>query len=87
MQEQSARFSADLVIEAAWTIPIQPHGVVLENHAVAVTGGQVTALLPQEEMKLRREKLHITKNDTVIGCPLCNVIPAPKMTAPGAPQQ
>src|SRR5437870_2407055 len=41
----------------------------------------------QEEMKQRREKLHITKNDNVIGCPLCNVIPAPRMTAPGAPQQ
>jgi hypothetical protein len=30
----------------------------------------------QEEMAKRREALHITKNDNVIGCPLCNVIPA-----------
>jgi hypothetical protein len=29
----------------------------------------------QEEMAKRREKLHITKNDNVIGCPLCNIIP------------
>src|SRR5262252_3706509 len=29
----------------------------------------------QDEMTKRREHLHITKNDNVIGCPLCNVIP------------
>ena len=39
----------------------------------------------QEEMAKRREKLHLTKNDNVIGCPLCLVPPAPKPTA--APQQ
>src|SRR5262245_46288756 len=30
----------------------------------------------QDEMAKRREGLHLTKNDNVIGCPLCNVIPA-----------
>jgi len=40
----------------------------------------------QEEMAKRREKLHLTKNDVVIGCPLCLVMPAP-MKATGAPQQ
>ena len=39
----------------------------------------------QEEMAKRRERLHLTKNDNVIGCPLCLVPPAPKST--GAPQQ
>jgi len=29
----------------------------------------------QDEMAKRREHLHITKNDNVIGCPLCNIIP------------
>jgi hypothetical protein len=29
----------------------------------------------QDEMAKRRERLHLTKNDNVIGCPLCNVIP------------
>jgi hypothetical protein len=29
----------------------------------------------QEEMARRREKLHLTKNDDVIGCPLCLVAP------------
>jgi hypothetical protein len=32
----------------------------------------------QEEMARRREKLGLTKNDVVIGCPLCLVIPPPK---------
>jgi hypothetical protein len=40
----------------------------------------------QEEMAKRREHLHVTKNDNVIGCPLCLVMPtAPTKTA--APQQ
>jgi len=29
----------------------------------------------QEEMAKRREHLKLTKNDNVIGCPLCNIIP------------
>jgi hypothetical protein len=42
----------------------------------------------QEEMAKRREHLHITKNDNVIGCPLCNIIPAtPSRTAAGGQQQ
>jgi hypothetical protein len=34
----------------------------------------------QEEMAKRREHLHLTKNDNIIGCPLCLVPPAPKPT-------
>ena len=41
----------------------------------------------QEEMAKRREHLHVTKNDNVIGCPLCNVIPAAATKTAGAPQQ
>ena len=41
----------------------------------------------QEEMAKRREHLHVTKNDNVIGCPLCNVIPPAAMKTAGAPQQ
>jgi len=41
----------------------------------------------QEEMAKRRENLKLSKNDNVIGCPLCLVMPkeAPKPT--GGPQQ
>jgi hypothetical protein len=31
----------------------------------------------QEEMARRRERLHLTRNDVVIGCPLCGIIPTP----------
>jgi hypothetical protein len=41
----------------------------------------------QEEMAKRRETLHLTKNDNVIGCPLCLVIPPPAKAATGGPQQ
>lgn len=36
----------DLLIEARWVVPVEPHGVVLEDHAVAVDGGEIKAILP-----------------------------------------
>src|SRR5436309_9965569 len=39
----------------------------------------------QEEMARRRERLHLTKNDVVIGCPLC--LTAPPAAAKPAGQQ
>jgi 5-methylthioadenosine/S-adenosylhomocysteine deaminase len=45
----------DLLIEAGFVVPVQPHGVVLEDHAVAVTGGAIVALLPIAEARLRFE--------------------------------
>ncbi len=40
----------------------------------------------QEEMARRRETLHLTKNDVVIGCPLCLVTPPPAKTTAGGAQ-
>ena len=53
MQDPNSRFAADLVIEASWIIPVEPHGTVLEEHAVAIAGGNILALLPTDEMSLR----------------------------------
>ena len=53
MQDSSSRFTADLVIEAAWIIPVEPHGTVLQNHAVAIADGKIAALLPRDEMTTR----------------------------------
>ena len=39
----------DLLIEPRWLIPVEPHGVVLEDHAVAVKGGNISAVLPAQE--------------------------------------
>lgn len=41
--------TVDLLINARWIIPVEPAGVVLDNHAVAVRGGKIVALLPQTE--------------------------------------
>jgi hypothetical protein len=41
----------------------------------------------QEEMNQRRAKLELTKNDVVIGCPLCMVEPAPRPARNTAGQQ
>jgi 5-methylthioadenosine/S-adenosylhomocysteine deaminase len=41
--------TADTLIHAGWIAPVVPHGVVLENHSIALTGDRITALLPREE--------------------------------------
>jgi 5-methylthioadenosine/S-adenosylhomocysteine deaminase len=46
-------FSADLVIEARWVVPVNPPGVVLADHAVAVKHGAIVAVLPLAEMRKR----------------------------------
>ena len=53
MQDSNARLTADLVIEAAWIIPVEPHGTVLEKHSVAIADGTIVALLPRDDMAAR----------------------------------
>ena len=36
----------DQIIEARWIIPVEPANTVLENHAVVITAGKITDLLP-----------------------------------------
>ncbi len=36
----------DQVLEARWVIPVEPHGVVLDNHAVALAGDTIVEILP-----------------------------------------
>jgi 5-methylthioadenosine/S-adenosylhomocysteine deaminase len=43
----------DLLIEAGWVVPIEPHGVVLEDHAVAIRHGVIVALLPTAQARSR----------------------------------
>jgi len=45
--------SIDTLITARWVIPIEPAGLVLENHAVAVHRGQVVAVLPAAQARTR----------------------------------
>tara|TARA_R110001592_G_scaffold126336_1_gene337405 strand:- start:16840 stop:18180 length:1341 start_codon:yes stop_codon:yes gene_type:complete len=40
---------ADILIHPDYIVPIIPHGVVLENHSIAITGNRISALLPRAE--------------------------------------
>ena len=53
MSERVPLETCDLLIEAGWVVPIVPHGVVLEDHAVAISGGRILALLPSAEAASR----------------------------------
>ncbi|MBM3392146.1 MAG: TRZ/ATZ family hydrolase [Betaproteobacteria bacterium] len=39
----------DLLIEPRWLIPVEPHGSVLEGHAVAVSDGRILDVLPASD--------------------------------------
>jgi 5-methylthioadenosine/S-adenosylhomocysteine deaminase len=45
--------SIDTLITARWIVPIEPAGLVLEDHAVAVHRGQVVAVLPAAQARAR----------------------------------
>ena len=55
----AAREACDVLIEAGWVVPVVPHGAVLTNHAVAVVGGRIVALLPIDDARLRFEPREI----------------------------
>ena len=43
--------ACDLLIEAGWVVPVVPHGVVLVDHAVAIRGDRILAVLPRAEAR------------------------------------
>ncbi len=43
----------DLLIHASWVIPVEPEGTVLRDHAVAVNGRRIVAVLPSTEARQR----------------------------------
>jgi len=53
MRETVLPIACDLLIEAGWVLPVEPHGVVLEAHAVAVDAGVIVEVLPVAEARLR----------------------------------
>lgn len=36
----------DLLIEAGWVVPVEPHALVLREHALAVRGSEIVGLMP-----------------------------------------
>ncbi|MDQ3160372.1 MAG: amidohydrolase family protein, partial [Pseudomonadota bacterium] len=47
------RQACDVLIEAGWVVPVIPHGVVLADHAVAISGSQILAILPTAQARAR----------------------------------
>jgi 5-methylthioadenosine/S-adenosylhomocysteine deaminase len=50
----------DELILPRWIIPIEPQGLVLEDHALAIQDGRIEALLPTAEARLRYRPLKET---------------------------
>jgi 5-methylthioadenosine/S-adenosylhomocysteine deaminase len=42
--------ACDLLISAPWVLPVAPQNVVLEDHCLAVTGEQITAIGPRAQL-------------------------------------
>lgn len=53
--ESAAPVPCDLLIEARHVVPVEPHGVVLDHHAVAIRDGVILAVLPIAEARARFE--------------------------------
>jgi 5-methylthioadenosine/S-adenosylhomocysteine deaminase len=45
--------TSSCLIHARWVLPVEPEGVVLENHSVAVRDGRIEAVLPSPEASAR----------------------------------
>ena len=64
---QSTPQPCDLLIEAGWVVPVVPHGVVLTDHAVAVSGGRIQAILPTAQARLQyAPKETVARPDAVL---------------------
>src|SRR4249919_477582 len=48
---EPTRQPCDLLIEAGWVVPVNPHGVVLVDHAVVVSGDRIVAVLPTADAR------------------------------------
>jgi len=48
----------DTLVHARWVIPIEPDGLVLEGHAVAVQNGRIVALLPSDQARDAYQATH-----------------------------
>jgi 5-methylthioadenosine/S-adenosylhomocysteine deaminase len=67
---QTTPQSIDLLIEARWVVPVEPHAVVLENHAVAIDGERIVALLPIDEARATyapRERVELGEHALIPG--------------------
>ncbi len=59
MTDHATPEPCDLLIEARFVVPVEPHAVVLTDHAVAVQGSVVLAVLPVAEARARFDAAEI----------------------------
>ncbi|RUL62575.1 TRZ/ATZ family hydrolase [Dyella dinghuensis] len=67
---QTALQTVDLLIEARWVVPVEPHNVVLEHHAVAIDGDRIVAVLPISEARntyVPRERVELGEHVLIPG--------------------
>ncbi len=67
---QTAAQSVDLIIEARWVVPVEPHGVVLEHHAVVVNKDVIVAVLPIADARATyapRERVELAEHALIPG--------------------
>ncbi|RYD15440.1 MAG: TRZ/ATZ family hydrolase [Lysobacteraceae bacterium] len=60
----------DLLIEPRWLVPVEPAGIVLEDHAVAIDDGRIVALLPRADAAARyapRERVELPGHALIPG--------------------
>lgn len=58
----------DTLIVAGWVIPVEPEGLVLEQHAVAIQNGHIAAILPaaQAAQQFSAQHTHYLPNHVLI---------------------
>lgn len=59
MTDHATPEPCDLLIEAGFVVPVEPHAVVLTDHAVVVQGSVVLAVLPVAEARARFDAAEI----------------------------
>ncbi|HEY9133830.1 MAG TPA: TRZ/ATZ family hydrolase [Dyella sp.] len=62
--------AVDLSIEARWVVPVEPHGTVLEDHAVVIDGDRIVALLPITQARQAyapRERVELSEHALIPG--------------------
>ena len=60
----------DLLITPRWLVPVEPHGVVLEDRAVAIDGARIVAVLPVAEAQTHyvpRERVDLREHVLIPG--------------------
>ncbi|WP_133498460.1 TRZ/ATZ family hydrolase [Cognatilysobacter terrigena] len=52
---EAGKQHCDVLIEAGWVVPVEPHAEVWDDHAVAIVGDRIVAVGPRRELRERFE--------------------------------